>query len=385
MTVELEIPTDQIIPLTISGDQVEFHEEVIKEIISYLNNEEMNKVSVKLNQRILNNWSWKTNEGKLSKRIQKAIYEKYKYKLDDKTLSRIGDIARNYIPKEQTYYFDITKNLEWKAGNFGDHQSCFFNQHGDEHAVRKAPNEMLAALSIAPNYYALRWFTKIPKNRILVSKELSVFYTDETSNYLGLSRSWIYFGYLLKKPTRFLNHKDLESHIHNSPDIDINKEFDKTIILFNGYGYNTKLQSDLLASYLGGKYESYQASELNGFGYYINGNNRIISPVPIIDSGRSYYLPVVNPNYNENAIISRDEIRNRHAEIIENVDESMKSTDKTTSAYQGALTRAFLSTAAPSEAFKKRMDGEVFRVMAQRDFDAIPSNLMAEVMGLYVN
>ncbi|HUV85084.1 MAG TPA: hypothetical protein VMV86_05195, partial [Methanosarcinales archaeon] len=43
-------------------------------------------------------WCWKTPEGTLSKRISKMLYKEYKMELNEKTLTQIGNVARQYLP-----------------------------------------------------------------------------------------------------------------------------------------------------------------------------------------------------------------------------------------------------------------------------------------------
>lgn len=75
--------------------------------------------------KLLDDWSPVTKEGKLSKRLVKALEKRLDVKLAGGTVSKIGDIIAAHVVKDGVH-FDITDTFDWNAGDFGDSGSCFW-------------------------------------------------------------------------------------------------------------------------------------------------------------------------------------------------------------------------------------------------------------------
>ena len=71
-------------------------------------------------------FTWKTEDGKLPKRIARYYYQTYNIKLTPDVLSEIGNIARDHSQDGETYTFEFVDEFNWQAGDFGDWGSCFF-------------------------------------------------------------------------------------------------------------------------------------------------------------------------------------------------------------------------------------------------------------------
>lgn len=69
---------------------------------------------------------WVTKEGKLPKRIAKAIYKFNKTKVSEEILTEIGNVAKLYSITQPEYIVDITQNFDWPEGAFNDDGSCYW-------------------------------------------------------------------------------------------------------------------------------------------------------------------------------------------------------------------------------------------------------------------
>lgn len=71
-------------------------------------------------------------QGKLLKRFAKHFKESNGYKLDDKLAGLIGDKLQYYLSKEsKVYYADFTDVINWRDGQFGKYDSCWWGQYSD--------------------------------------------------------------------------------------------------------------------------------------------------------------------------------------------------------------------------------------------------------------
>lgn len=78
-------------------------------------------------------WVWLVEEGEyrgtFPKRAQK-YWHQMGIKSPEPFLSEIGNLARAHSVIQPTYYFDITDVVEWDDGDFGDHNSCWWDGGG---------------------------------------------------------------------------------------------------------------------------------------------------------------------------------------------------------------------------------------------------------------
>lgn len=108
-------------------------------------------------------WRWKTPEGKLTKRIKNYMYKFFGVRLADDEVENIGNYASQFYVQDQILYYDITDELSWKAGQFGDSNSCFWT-------CRSAARGMLTE----NGGLAIRLWKK------------------ENNEYCGYARAWLY-------------------------------------------------------------------------------------------------------------------------------------------------------------------------------------------------
>lgn len=70
--------------------------------------------------------SWMDEKGvRATKRIQKAIYDLTKFKLDDRTMEAINLWYRNHGAMPITVQYEFSPKIDWLAGQFGDSGSCW--------------------------------------------------------------------------------------------------------------------------------------------------------------------------------------------------------------------------------------------------------------------
>lgn len=182
-------------------------------------------------------WKWQAERGSLPKRIESWFYKEYKIKLDPTITSNIGNIARAVIPKDQIYHFDFTKKLDWRKGDFGDPQSCFFSSDG--------PGMSPKLMQESGRFYAIRFFKQIPQNSS-VTLDVPRYYEDEDAYYIGISRSWM----------------------GDSPKKDSSMK-----VIFNGYGLTTQQISAIVSDYFDADYKKVYVSNTD---LYINGDGYVI-------------------------------------------------------------------------------------------------------------
>ena len=78
-------------------------------------------------------WDWSRRiqegefRGKLPKRIATYYKKKHEERLSLELLTRIGNRVGQHSFDKKTYTLDFTKDLDWKAGDFGDGGSCFWS------------------------------------------------------------------------------------------------------------------------------------------------------------------------------------------------------------------------------------------------------------------
>ena len=70
---------------------------------------------------------WLTTKGTFPKRFARMYHKLTKIRLDQKIISRIGQIARAHCPTQKEMQLCITScTMCWEAGTYGDGDSCFF-------------------------------------------------------------------------------------------------------------------------------------------------------------------------------------------------------------------------------------------------------------------
>lgn len=87
------------------------------------------------------NYAWtaevnKTLRGTLPKRIAQYFKQTYNVFLPTTMVDYIGNTFRQFYLPEVDVIFDFTRDFNWKAGDFGDHGSCFFTRGGEREAAR---------------------------------------------------------------------------------------------------------------------------------------------------------------------------------------------------------------------------------------------------------
>lgn len=184
-------------------------------------------------------WVWKTERGTLPRRIAKWYHQRYKRRkgLTDELINDLGNVASNIMPKPVNYHMDITKDLNWKQGQFGDLNSCFFSGNAETR------NRMNAT----PNLYAFRLFREVEKiyGKIPERNIDGTWYEHGDNYYVGSSRAW-----LLMKTTP------------HGP----------VYLLFNSYGMNLNKTAKIFAAHF--QLESEEIN-LRGGALYINGGRAI--------------------------------------------------------------------------------------------------------------
>jgi len=217
-------------------------------------------------------WQWKTERGSLVTRLSKWCREETGKKLSNDTATAIGNLIAPVIGKTSTYYVDFTRNFTWRAGDFGDDGSCFWD----------GSRETRRYLEADGRFYAMRLFRYVDKPRKTAKAAnltpLRVFHETDKGYCIGVSRAWLGLGILPVPKSTVKNHK-------------------KTCyIVFNGYGYKHNFFARLFTGIFGLDYKhillTNNDSTGNGLfvndGGYLMGSKAIIEPVDKYDFGMAY-------------------------------------------------------------------------------------------------
>lgn len=168
-------------------------------------------------------WQWMTNRGALHKRIGKWLKDKHNITIDETLSTAIGNIVRESVVKEQTYYFDFVDKFQWEAGEFADDESCFWL------SSRKA---VRPAFEADPRIFAIRFFKKKKQSVIKKTKGKDIYYADKEFYYQGIGRAWL----------------AVEAVAGKSSGSDKNKE-ETLFVIFNGYGLTSGQIASIFANY----------------------------------------------------------------------------------------------------------------------------------------
>lgn len=275
MKLSEDFETDKRYTLILSSDEIELpHEtrgilEGLMTIQYYLDFPEAKKTFPMFEFIQSIEWRWLTNRGSLPKRIAKWYYDKYGKKLPDSISSAIGNIVRKKTVPNKKYHFDFTRDFTWEAGDFGDHESCFWESR----------SEIRDRMMDDPRFHAIRFFTEHKRENGLITSRLGCFHADKDTYWTGHSRAW----FVRETITREVQKKVIEHTVY---------------IVFNGYGMTTEQISSVFSSFLGVGYKVitvsnhkhlHKALYINDVGYLI-GDKSILDQISDYDfSLNSYY------------------------------------------------------------------------------------------------
>lgn len=74
---------------------------------------------------------WATADGRFPTRVRKYYYQMFKIRVPSAVLSHVGNLARSHATEPLTYRFKIVDQIDWKDGDFGDADSCYWQVYAD--------------------------------------------------------------------------------------------------------------------------------------------------------------------------------------------------------------------------------------------------------------
>lgn len=262
--IDLNVIYHHIIP----PEHLTFPKEVIKSITGLLVEHWVQKKGLKHwpNLSILQEVNWKPKVARGSgfvSEFAKLVKAKLDLNLTSDVTHKIGNIVGVNTTDDYEYCFSFTNKFNWKAGEFGDAPSCFWQNRKD----------IRTAMENEGNFYAIQFFKKYPKGTViyegsLSSKNRKVTYDqDEQFDYYGMARSWLYETQIKVKK--------------GSTSIIV-----PVIIIFNSYGLVIQTQSLVLASFLNKDRSHVRLSnkERTSGGLYVNGPGYMIGDYNLISS-----------------------------------------------------------------------------------------------------
>jgi len=254
MKSKLAFEKDFLYELTINTEYEElprFLQDAISYFVAMYYEEKRNDIFPIMTFKADTEWTWMANRGSLSKRISKWYKDHIGENLPEQILAQIGTIARMSSAKSKIYYFDFAKSFNWRAGDFADRDSCFWEGRS---YIRKA-------MERDPRFYAIRFFGPPQKE---LKKNLNYY----LSNHYGIGRAWMCV-------------EEIETKIG---------QVEPVYIIFNGYGLHTGLITKIFSRFLGFPIKRIPISNhkevLNGL--YINNTGYIVGPHTTIQKVKNY-------------------------------------------------------------------------------------------------
>lgn len=180
---------------------------------------------------------WKTARGTFPKRLSSALYKIAKIKLDDKTLSEIGNIARD-ASKGAKVTIEFTRHLNGDPGDYYHEGSCWWTEYASSRCALKN-NGGMAMLS----------------------------YDETPSGYsYVMGRAWV------------MPAKLVEGHLQPTFDAANAEAF----VMFNNYGaLEERLGPRILAELLG---KSQRGINMNCSEMYLNGDAHLIADEAFLET-----------------------------------------------------------------------------------------------------
>lgn len=76
-------------------------------------------------------WDWKVMRGEyrgtFPKRVAQYLKKRFNIKCPESFLAELGDLARRHSNEGEIYEFEFDNELNWYAGQYGDDDSCFYD------------------------------------------------------------------------------------------------------------------------------------------------------------------------------------------------------------------------------------------------------------------
>jgi len=264
-----KIATDHLYHLTINSEYIPLSNDVIVEIIKAVAIDMIANAPTVLSHFSMDtlyreiDWRWMADRGTLVRRISKWFYEHKLTAVSPVGLSAVGNIVRKHIVKNQEYHIDFTNKFDWRAGQFADSGSCFWD--GRE-AIR-------GNMEKSGKFLAVRFFREEDHGTFIkgvarVDTKLSRFYAkDDRYTYTGIARAWIC--------QENITHKGVTSPVW---------------IVFNGYGIATKQIATIVAAFHNQSIKKIAITN-NGSkhgGLYTNGDGYLVGPESLIKDKETY-------------------------------------------------------------------------------------------------
>lgn len=263
-----KIKKNHLYNLTINSEYIPLDPTIILEILKvvtadYIVNGRFSLIRVPTDYFYASiDWKWMGQRGTLPKRIARWCYEELNHKLSEKTIAEIGNIVRKDLVKSKTYYIDFVDTFDWKAGQFADSGSCFWDGRS---AIKRSMEK-------DGKFMAIRFFKEVKADPYIklkpeVDHSKGRFYVQDYSYFTGIARAWIYRTTV---PYR-------------------NKEHE-VFVVFNGYGIPTKQISSILSHFTGESLKEISLlnnGSLHG-GLYFNGRGYLIGSESFIKDKDEY-------------------------------------------------------------------------------------------------
>lgn len=116
---------------------------------------------------------WKTQEGRLTKRVGKYFYNRYGIKLTSAELSAFGVQYDNLRNNPKEFYIRLTNNFDWNNGHYGNNSSCWWGDYTTSRDTLHHYGGFGALFYISPEEYYDRdgvgrmWVAPLSDNLVL--------------------------------------------------------------------------------------------------------------------------------------------------------------------------------------------------------------------------
>jgi hypothetical protein len=145
-------------------------------------------------------WQWRwlvtTGEyrGTFPKRVRQYYWKAHGLKCPDIFIEAIGNLARDHSTEAITYYFEFVDQIDWQAGDFGDHSSCYWGEFiGARYMVENNAWAVCFYDSLDIGF-GRAWFAKISDDQYIVFNGFG-FNGNATLVIVRMLAAWLNLSY----------------------------------------------------------------------------------------------------------------------------------------------------------------------------------------------
>lgn len=121
------------------------------------------------------NWAWNwlvTGRGEyvgtFPKRVSKFYWQAHQLKCPTAFIQEIGNLARQHSSDNVSYDFEFVDKLDWKSGDYGDEDSCFWGSRETARQILVENNALAMRFYKEGKGHARAWIAQLGDNRFIL-------------------------------------------------------------------------------------------------------------------------------------------------------------------------------------------------------------------------